>query len=117
MSSADSARPSYYDTTSELARLEEYEARAGHQERVVLRHFRCRPSLPINPTDCHDSLIGLGLIDRKVPLTSIRRAITNLTKAGFLQKCEEKREGSYGRLEFCWQYVAPMTEPKQMRLI
>ena len=38
------------------------------------------------------------------PLTSVRRAMTNLTKDGLLEKTELKAEGIYGRPEHFWKY-------------
>ncbi len=40
-----------------------------------------------------------------VPITSIRRALTNLTKRGFAAKTEEVRKGMYGRNEHVWKYI------------
>lgn len=37
------------------------------------------------------------------PLTSIRRAITNLTKDGHLNKTKQKRKGIYGADNYCWE--------------
>lgn len=43
------------------------------------------------------------------PITSIRRAITDLTKLGVLEKTNERREGEYGQLNYCWKL---RTEPE-----
>jgi hypothetical protein len=40
--------------------------------------------------------------NRNVPLTSIRRGITNLTNQGKLKKTEVKVMGSYGKKEHIW---------------
>jgi hypothetical protein len=39
------------------------------------------------------------------PITSIRRAMTNLSTKGKLVKTDEKKIGIYGRNEFIWQLV------------
>ena len=41
-----------------------------------------------------------------VPLTSIRRALTNLTNAGELVKTDKQMKGMYGRPEHQWR-LAP----------
>jgi hypothetical protein len=40
------------------------------------------------------------------PITSTRRAITNLTDAGYLVKTDRMVEGDYGKMEHVWQ-IAP----------
>jgi Fe2+ or Zn2+ uptake regulation protein len=38
-----------------------------------------------------------------VPLTSIRRGISSLTRRGFLVKTDAKRLGGYGKINHCWR--------------
>ena len=38
----------------------------------------------------------------EVPITSIRRAMTNLTRRGLIRKTDEKEEGKYGKLNYKW---------------
>ena len=38
-----------------------------------------------------------------VPLTSIRRGITDLTLMGYLERTEQMRDGLYGKPEGCWR--------------
>ena len=40
---------------------------------------------------------------KEVPITSIRRAITNLTKQGKLVKTEEKIKGKWGMYNYKWK--------------
>jgi len=44
-----------------------------------------------------------GEILNAVPITSIRRSITNLTSSNLLSKTDNKREGVYGRPEYVWE--------------
>ena len=44
-----------------------------------------------------------GMLEGDVPITSIRRAMTNLTKRGVLVKTDHKRRGRHGRSEYMWQ--------------
>ena len=41
--------------------------------------------------------------DSNVPITSIRRSITNLTNSNLLSKTDNKREGVYGRPDYVWE--------------
>ncbi|QDP66113.1 MAG: putative HTH binding protein [Prokaryotic dsDNA virus sp.] len=43
----------------------------------------------------------------KWPLTSVRRAISNLTYTGHLLKTEDKVLGEYGSPEYVWKYNGP----------
>ena len=44
-----------------------------------------------------------GEILNAVPITSIRRSITNLTSYNMLSKTDNKKEGVYGRPEYVWE--------------
>ena len=47
---------------------------------------------------------GYGFKDKNVPITSIRRAITNLESEGLLHKTDIQKPGVYGKLNYCWVY-------------
>ena len=88
---------SFYNTTNEVnPALREMERKAGSQEREVLNIFRKSTS------GLTASEVFRKYPQRNVPLTSIRRAITNLSNDRFLDKTEIKREGIYGRKEFVY---------------
>lgn len=73
------------------------EGRARHQEEALLAWFRLSPGRSYTPSEVH-SLCGL-----ECPLTSIRRALTNLTDRGDLKHhITEKRVGPWGSRESCW---------------
>jgi hypothetical protein len=42
---------------------------------------------------------------RKIPLTSVRRAISTLTREGVLKKTDKQRTGYYGKREYMWRLV------------
>lgn len=89
---------SHYNTTHETGEtLERFERQASRQEDVILRWFRRHPGRLYTPSQINGLLPG-------APITSIRRALTNLTKAGHLVKTGHKRSGDYGRPEHCWVY-------------
>ena len=86
---------SHYNTTNEsgnqLSLLTEI---AIKQEDKVLELFTIYKKL--SPSD-------VWKYYSQYPLTSIRRAMTNLSIAGKLVKTDEKKIGIYGRNEFIWQ--------------
>jgi hypothetical protein len=86
---------SHYNTTNEsgnqLSLLNEI---AINQEDKVLELFTIYKKL--SPSD-------VWKYYSQYPLTSIRRAMTNLSIAGKLVKTDEKKIGIYGRNEFIWQ--------------
>jgi len=88
---------SHYNTTNEsgnqLSLLNEI---AINQEDKVLELFTIYKKL--SPSDCYKYY-------SEYPITSIRRAITNLTIQGYLKKTDEKKIGIYGRNEFYWEVV------------
>lgn len=47
--------------------------------------------------------IALYVFGNRVPLTSVRRAISNLTDRGLLVKTENKRPGLYGMDNSTWR--------------
>ena len=87
---------SYYNTNKEtgvvLGRSEE---KAGTQEEILYRHFLCYPGKVFSPSQ-------LRTVLPDCPITSIRRALTNLTSAGNLTKTEIMTEGDYDKKEHCW---------------
>jgi hypothetical protein len=71
------------------------EARARTQEAVILGWFRLERAR-LTPSEVHS-------ICREWPLTSIRRALTNLTTAGLLTHHPgDRRPGPFGAKESTW---------------
>lgn len=80
------------------------ERKAREQEQAVLRFFREHPGA-WSPSQVHARVFS----DR-VPLTSVRRAMTNLSDADRcpesgppLRKTEERVDGPFGRPEHLWE--------------
>jgi len=69
------------------------------QDEIILRHFRHHPNIKFGP-----SSIWRWFEDKGLPITSVRRAITNLTKAGLIEKTTNKEMGMFGRMEYTWQF-------------
>lgn len=89
---------SFYNTTSERnPQLKMFEGKAATQEDVVAEYFARVP-------EATPSAIQANCLPN-APMTSIRRAMTNLTNRGILRKSSEKRMGKYGRPEHVWKRV------------
>lgn len=88
---------SFYNTTGERGQqLLDFDRQARGQERLIFGFFRSRPGQPFSPSQVQTALLP------ETPLTSIRRAMTNLTKRGFLLKTDRKVIGAYARPEHLW---------------
>lgn len=88
----------YFNTTSASgAALQPYQDKAKSQEERILKFFAASERFLHTPSE-----IRRDVFDDAVPLTSVRRAITNLTTEGKLFKTSKKREGPYKRPEYCW---------------
>lgn len=89
--------PCFHNTTRERGQmLLNFQAVAKRQEQAVLNFFI------INMGDWTPSEIFLALPELNCPITSIRRAICNLTESNKLRKTEIKRIGMYKRPEYAW---------------
>lgn len=87
----------FYNTTNELGdNLALYRGRAKGQAELILRFFR------VTDRAWSPSQIMRCFGDRW-PITSVRRAITDMTKAGLLERTDNKVTGPYGRDEYTWR--------------
>ena len=91
---------SYHNSVPERdeQKLGQYEKQAQKQDEIILALFKKHRFQDFTPVQIH------MMIGQKWPLTSVRRAITNLTKAGKLVITDNKRPGLYGRENNTWQY-------------
>lgn len=88
----------YYNTVRESgAALQAHRAVADTQEQAVLEFFEDHPLRSFTPFDVQAAVLPNS------PITSVRRAMTNLTREGRLMKTEEKREGPYRHRCYCWR--------------
>ena len=84
---------SYYNTNSETGdTLTTSRTRVNVQEREIISVFNGRPGRKMTPFDVQDD------VGHHVPITSIRRAITNLTSRGLLTKSDAMKLGRYGKM-------------------
>lgn len=85
----------YFNTTDLKGdELKESIARAFKQEEIILSLFKRHGNL--SPSDV------LKLLDFQYPITSVRRAITNLTTKHYLIKTKVQKKGLYGKAEYIW---------------
>ena len=78
------------------------------QQDIILDIFRKYPEKHITPSEIYMTLGKLW------PITSIRRAITNLTNEGHLIKTDHQRIGLYEKPNYCWTLLIKRT-PKRWR--
>ncbi len=90
----------FYNTT-ELTGEELKAARASAetQEDVVIEIFKTI-GRPLSPSQVLEIVQAAG---SRWPITSVRRAMTNLTKEHQLEKLKETRIGAYGARECLWK--------------
>lgn len=89
---------SFYNTTHETEpALSKRREAAEHQDEVVLRYVVRKGAA--SPWEVHRALERDGY---RWPITSIRRAMTNLAADGRLVKTEAKTQGAYGMPEHVW---------------
>ena len=95
----------YFNTTHTLGKqLVEYEQTADSQEERILRFFLAMYPQKYTASDVwRQCFRESSCIYNRTPLTSVRRAITNLYNAGDLVKTDNQKTGVYGRPEYFWK--------------
>ena len=91
----------YYNTINESkAASKESSGKARKQKDQIFAIYR-HTLRPMTPAEIWE---GYGFKSANVPLTSIRRAITNLESEGLLEKTDIQKPGVYGKQNYCWIY-------------
>ena len=92
----------YYNTTSaKNSDLKIYREKAASQEDLILKFFRDQgPNCAFSPSYIQQQVLP------SAPITSVRRAMSDLTDSNKLVKLDYKTKGVYGRLEHCWRLLA-----------
>jgi Fe2+ or Zn2+ uptake regulation protein len=103
----------YHDTGTAGTKEREYEGKAAQQDEAVLGILKLYYPASLSPSEVHEIYCQTG---RDCPVTSIRRALTNLTKEGFLIKTDVMKDGQYGRKEHTWKVYVPVGPVVQMTL-
>ena len=86
----------WYNTTKEpeKAQLDE---RTEKQEDLILQFFRAHAENQYTPFDIMSTVLP------NAPITSVRRAMTDLTKKGYLIKTTIKKTERYGVGNYTWK--------------
>ena len=97
----------YFDTTHlrQQQKEEEYKTmlvNTEKQEQLVTMLAEEFVDKTFSPSLMHAKIEYYG---RKIPLTSVRRAISDLTREGVLKKTDKQRTGYYGKREYMWRLV------------
>lgn len=95
----------YHNTTEATGNeLKAYRRKAHTQDQKLLDWFTAYEQ-EATPS----KLWGL-VFNKAVPLTSVRRALTNLTNDGHLEKTDMQKSGIYGRPEGVWRLARGQRE-------
>jgi len=91
---------SFYNTNAESGdQLRKSCIHAMAEQDQILSFFRSNPRRLFNPADVHERL-------SHILFGNIKRAMTNLTEAGYLVKTELRTMGKYGKMNFNWRLNA-----------
>ncbi len=104
----------YYNTTKQTGdSLRRVQQKTMIQSDRVLMFFEDNALLSMSPSQVHSMVFA----DKEnVPLTSVRRAISDLTNAGKLTKLNRYTSGLYGTKEHLWRLTLGETERKTMNI-
>lgn len=93
----------YFNTTN-LAGQDLYAKvrQTKSQNELVLEFFKQNPTSLYTPFDVQDAVWPPGRVLKQPPITSVRRALTSLTKAGKLVKTNVRITGAEGEKNYCW---------------
>ena len=88
----------YYNTNEETgSSLRNSRSKTKTQEEIILDFFKSNPNLQLSPFEIQN-ILGLN-----APITSIRRAMTNLATNGDLRKTKLMKIGPYGKHVHTWR--------------
>jgi len=98
----------FYETINQTdSALKESKKKTRKQEDLIYSLFVKR-NQPLSPS------MVLSQSGMNCPITSIRRAITDLTNSGRIVKTDRQVKGMYNKPEHLWEL--PLLEPKQVSL-
>ncbi len=101
----------FYNTENSAgSELAKHRHQADSQERKILAFFDTADRFLFTPSE-----IRTKVFSNSVPITSVRRAMSNLTAENVLVKTGQKHAGDYGRLECCWR--RKIGKPAQQELL
>ena len=92
----------YYNTNDETGgTLNTSRKVADNQSVMILGIFKMFSDENMSPDDVEDYI--RQVYKRDYPITSIRRALTNLTDQGLLEKTDKMVMGKYGKKTHTWK--------------
>lgn len=92
---------SYHNTLNHEPQLTmQFEAVAKSQDNDVLNVFKSS-LIPLTACEVWTKLVQSN---SKVLLTSVRRSVDTLLHKFLIVRCDEKKQGLYGRLNFTYKY-------------
>ncbi len=95
----------YYNTNNETGvTLSRSRRKARNQEETIFDFFNKYPSKEFTPFEVQ---IKMNLM---CPITSVRRAMSNLTKEHKLEKSTIQKRGKYGKLNHTWKLASWLKE-------
>ena len=96
----------FFNTNNESGEeLKQSRRNAITQEREIYDIFFAEVT-PLTPSEV------FAKMGQRCPITSVRRAMTNMTKDGTLKKTNEMRPGLYGKNEHAWMINDPFRRSK-----
>lgn len=101
---------SFYNTNKENPEEFADSSRKAKRQEIVIYDLFLLFNEPLSP-----SMVCKAL-DEKWPITSIRRAMTNLTDDGMIVKTQETVKGVYGKNEHLWSLPEKTSNSKQALL-
>jgi len=97
----------FFNTIEETGQsLVQSTKKAKNQQDIIYSYF-VQTNRPLSPS------MVLNELNLNCPITSIRRAITNLTDAGKIIKTDQYVKGNYGKLEHLWELATEPIEEQQ----
>ena len=91
--------------------LDRAEDKAKTQEERVLAFFCGVGDREYTPDE-----VLMFVFNDSIPITSVRRAMTNLANDGYLKKTEIMRPGQYGKRTHAWRLAQPKAKHVQREL-
>lgn len=96
----DMTKDSFFNTTGEKGeQLKESNRKASGQNNIILEYYRSNRQTAIAPSEVWKNCFDVD----NVPITSIRRGISVLTKKGKLIKTAIQVKGLFGKDEYQWR--------------
>ena len=87
--------------------LKEANRKANTQEDRILGFFEKNKNKQYSPEEIQTYC---QMVTK--PLTSVRRAMSNLTRGGHLRKTKYMKQGNYGKKVHTWEYRGQMNQEK-----